>query len=98
MSNSWASGSISTKVSAASSLGSSRKSRGSFSSGISSKIPATSTAFMVTRISRRVASFLPSTRAARVSPSVTTVLSAIGISSQLFSFQDAVGVQFLSRK
>ena len=84
ISSSCVSGSISTNVSAASSLGSSRKSRGSLSWGISSKMAATSTAFIVTRMSRRVVYFLPSTRAARVSPSVTMVLSAIGISSLAF--------------
>ena len=89
ISSSWASGSISTKVSAASSLGSSRKSSGSLASGKSSKIAAMSEAFMVTRISRRVVYFLPSARAARVSSSVTTARSAIGISSHTFSFQSA---------
>ena len=84
ISSSCASGSISTNVSAASSFGSSRKSRGSFSSGISSNTAAMSWAFMVTRMSRNVVYFLPSTRAASVTSIVTTGLSAIGISSQLF--------------
>ena len=87
--SSWASGSISTKVSAASSLGKSRNSSGSLASGIPSKIAAISEAFMVTRMSRSVVYFFPSTRAARVSSRVTTAFSAIGISSQLFSCQGA---------
>ena len=52
------SGSISTKVSAASSLGSRRNIRGTCFSSKSLKIPATSLGFIVASISRRVAYFL----------------------------------------
>ena len=78
ISSSWDSGSISTKVSAASSLGSSRNSRGSTVSSMSSKTAATSAGFMVIRISRRVEYFFPSMSAARVL-SMVTVVSAIAL-------------------
>ena len=65
ISSSWASGSISTKVSAASSLGSRRNSSGICRSSNPSKIPAMSMGFMVTRMSRRVAYFFSSSIARR---------------------------------
>ena len=60
ISSSWASGSISTKVSAACSLGSRRKTMGIWRSSRSSKTAAISLGFMVPRISRKVAYFFSS--------------------------------------
>ena len=60
MSSSWESLSISTKVSAASSFGSRRNSRGSISGSRSSNSAAISAAFIVTRMSRSVPYFLDS--------------------------------------
>ena len=60
ISSSWASGSISTKVSAASSLGSRRYISGICFSSSPSNSPATSLGFMVMRMSRSVAYFLSS--------------------------------------
>ena len=60
ISSCWASGSISTKVSAACSLGSSRNMTGICFSSSPSKSPATSLGFMVTRMSRREAYFFSS--------------------------------------
>ena len=71
MSSSCSSGSISTKVSAASSLGNSRKSRGRRSAGSSSNRAAISAGLSVTSTSRRVGYFFSSSRETSVSRNST---------------------------
>ena len=82
ISSCWASGSISTNVSAACSLGSSRNSSGSRSSGSASNSAATSDGFIVTRISRSVKYFFSSNNKAMVR-SIVLVYSAISSSCVL---------------
>ena len=95
MRSSLASGSISTNVSAACSLGSKRNMRGICFSSSPSKSPATSIGFMVVRISRRVAYFFSSSSFRRA---FSTISKRSAIRNSSYSFICEMNRQFTQTK